>query len=84
MPQMCLFIEMMCNDEFLNKDPNEAWEYVDHLAENAQSWDTTAPKSSSETKLSTITSSGGLYHLREGDDLYARISSLARKVEPWN
>jgi len=31
------FVEMMCNDEFLNKDPNEAWEYFDQLAENAKS-----------------------------------------------
>jgi hypothetical protein len=76
---------MMCNGEFLNKEPNEAKEYFDHLAENAQSWDTTAPESSSKTKPPTTTSSGGMYHLmyhlREGDDLYARISSLARKVE---
>jgi len=35
--QMRQFVEMMCNDEFLNKDPNEAWKYFDHLAENAQS-----------------------------------------------
>jgi hypothetical protein len=78
MPQMRQFVEMMCNGEFLNKDPNEAWKYFDHLAENAQSWDTTTPKSSSKTRPPTTISSGGMYHLREMDDLYARISSLAR------
>ena len=36
---MCQFVEMMCNGEFLNKDPNEAFDYFDLLAKNAQSWD---------------------------------------------
>uniref|UniRef100_A0A2N9GNA7 RNA-directed DNA polymerase n=1 Tax=Fagus sylvatica TaxID=28930 RepID=A0A2N9GNA7_FAGSY len=72
---------MMCNGAFLNKDPNEAWQYFDQLAENAQSWDPSAPsENSSKTKPST-TSSGGRHHLREEDDLNARIASLARKVE---
>jgi hypothetical protein len=66
---------------FFNKDPNEAWQYFDQLAENAQSWDPSAPsENSSKTKPST-TSSGGRHHLREEDDLNARIASLARKVE---
>uniref|UniRef100_A0A2N9IPP2 Reverse transcriptase/retrotransposon-derived protein RNase H-like domain-containing protein n=1 Tax=Fagus sylvatica TaxID=28930 RepID=A0A2N9IPP2_FAGSY len=73
--------EMMCNGAFLNKDPNEAWQYFDQLAENAQSWDPSAlSENSSKTKPST-TSSGGRHHLREEDDLNARIASLARKVE---
>jgi hypothetical protein len=65
MPQMRQFVEMMFNCKFLNKDPNEAWQYFDHLAKNAQSWDTTAPtKNSSKTKPPTTTSSGGMYHLK--------------------
>jgi hypothetical protein len=35
MSQMRQFVEMMCNGEFLNKNPNEAWQYFDQLAENA-------------------------------------------------
>ena len=35
------FVEMICNGEFLNKDPIETFDYFDLLAENAQSWDTT-------------------------------------------
>uniref|UniRef100_A0A2N9I9L5 Reverse transcriptase/retrotransposon-derived protein RNase H-like domain-containing protein n=1 Tax=Fagus sylvatica TaxID=28930 RepID=A0A2N9I9L5_FAGSY len=80
-PKCANFVEMMCNGAFLNKDPNEAWQYFDQLAENAQSWDPSAlSENSSKTKPST-TSSGGRHHLREEDDLNARIASLARKVE---
>jgi hypothetical protein len=34
-------VELMCNGTFEDKDPNEAMEYLDLLAENAQNWDTT-------------------------------------------
>jgi hypothetical protein len=33
-------VELMCNGIFEDKDPNEAMEYLDLLAENAQNWDT--------------------------------------------
>jgi len=32
----------MCNETFENKDPDEAMEYLDLLAENAQKWNTTS------------------------------------------
>ena len=34
-------VELMCNGTFEDKDPDEAMEYMDLLAENAQNWDTT-------------------------------------------
>jgi hypothetical protein len=34
-------VELMCNETFEDKDSNEAMEYLDFLAENAQNWDTT-------------------------------------------
>ena len=36
-PKMCQFVEMMCNGEFLNKDPDKAFNYFDLLTANAQS-----------------------------------------------
>ena len=35
------FIEMMCNGEFMNKSPDEAWDYLDLLVDNAQVLETT-------------------------------------------
>lgn len=70
------FVEMMCNGEFMNKDPDEAFDYFDLLAENAQSWDTT--DTLDRSKPSTNPSGGGKYHLREDDDLSARVAILAR------
>jgi len=70
----------MCNRNFEDKDPNEAMQYLDLLAENAQNWDITDTyKAPGKTKPHT--SSGGMYNLREDHDLQAKFSSLARKVE---
>ena len=78
-PKIRQFVEMVCNGEFLNKDPNEAFDYFDLLAENAQSWDTT--DTLDRSKASTNPSRGGKYHLRKDDDLNARVASLTRKLE---
>ena len=32
-------VELMCNGTFEDKDPDEAMEYLNLLAENAQNWD---------------------------------------------
>ncbi|XP_022886923.1 uncharacterized protein LOC111402855 [Olea europaea var. sylvestris] len=70
----------MCNGEFLDKDPDEALEFLDHLAENSQSWQTVKPIENS-IRSSLASSSGGKYQLSQDDDLNARIASLSRKVE---
>jgi hypothetical protein len=73
-------VELMCNETFENKDPDEAMEYLDLLAENAQNWDTTGTYEA-PGKTQPHTSSGGMYNLREDHDLQAKFASLARKVE---
>jgi len=70
----------MCNGTFEDKDPNEAMEYLDLLAENTQNWDTTGVYKA-PGKTQPHTSSGGMYNLREDHDLQAKFASLARKVE---
>ena len=63
----------------MNKDPNEAFDYFDLLAENAQSWD--AIDTSDSSRASTNPFGGGKYQLREDDDLSARVANLTRKLE---
>jgi len=70
----------MCNGTFENKDPDEAMEYLDLLAENAQNWDTSGTCEATD-KTQLHTSSGGMYNLREDHDLQGKFASLARKVE---
>ena len=32
---MCQYVEMMCNGEFIDKNHNEAWDYIKILVEKA-------------------------------------------------
>lgn len=57
----------------MNKDPDEAWDHFDLLAENAKSRDKTEgikkPKPMSNSK-------GGIYLLKEEDDANLKIATL--------
>jgi hypothetical protein len=61
-------VELMCNGTFEDKDPDEAMEYLNLLAENAQNWNTTGTYEA-PSKTQPHTSSGGMYNLREDHDL---------------
>ena len=68
---------MMCNGEFMNKKPKEAWVYFDMLAENAQTWDT----SDKIEKLKTTTAKERMYLIKEDNDVNTKIINLTKKVE---
>ncbi|KAL9339086.1 hypothetical protein Peur_068101 [Populus x canadensis] len=69
----------MCNGEFYDKEPSEAFDFFDQLAENTKQWETSLPLH--VESRNTISHSSGKFQLKETDDLNARLASLARKVE---
>lgn len=73
------FIETMCNDEFFNKDPEEAFVYFDYLDENAQSWDVSNLYDRFENKK--CVSGGGKYHFKEVDDEHARLVLMYKRLQ---
>ncbi|XVF68782.1 hypothetical protein PTKIN_Ptkin11bG0029000 [Pterospermum kingtungense] len=74
------FVETMCNGEFLDKEPKKALEYLDHLAENSQSWHSTNPSKNS-LRSNLANASRGKYNLSKKDDPNSKVASLARKIE---
>ncbi|KAL9360500.1 hypothetical protein Peur_048623 [Populus x canadensis] len=69
----------MCNGKFYDKEPSEAFDFFDQLAENTKQWETSLPLH--VESRNTISHSSGKFQLKETDDLNARLASLARKVE---
>ena len=69
---------MVYNGKFMNKKSKEAWDYFDMLAENAQTWDTS---DKIEKLKTTSTAKGGIYLIKEDDDVNTKIVNLTRKVE---
>ena len=70
------FVEMMCNGDFLSKDPDDAIEYLNELAEKAHTW--TGPSATDSTNR---TKPSGVYQLREEDNLKAQLNLVTRKLE---
>ncbi|GMN58159.1 hypothetical protein TIFTF001_027260 [Ficus carica] len=66
----------MCNGEFLQKDPEEVFEYLNDLAEKSHTW--TGPSTIDSTSRSRP---AGVYQLREEDNFKAQIESLTRQIE---
>ena len=73
------YIQMMCAGEFYEKSAREAIQFFDTIAENAQTWETNT--SLDTAKVHSTPTGGGIHHLRENDDLQAKITNLIRKLE---
>ena len=79
-PQSRQVVEIMCNCEFMDKNLEDALDYLNQLAENAQHWDIIETFELTNKQQSSP-SSGGIYNLRDDHDLQAKFASLVRKVE---
>ena len=77
-PQGRQVVEMMCNGEFRDKEPKDALDYLEHIAENTQQWDTIGTY---ESSVKTQPSGRGMFNLREDHDLAAKYAFLSKKIE---
>ena len=73
------YIQMMCAGEFYEKSAREAIQLFDTIAENARTWETNT--SIDTTKVHNTLIRGGIHHLKENDELQAKIANLTRKLE---
>ena len=73
------YIQMMCEGEFYEKSAREAIQFFDIKAENDRTWETNT--SVDTTKVHSTPTGGGIHHLRENDDLQAKIANLMRKLD---
>ncbi|KAL5540114.1 hypothetical protein UlMin_044201 [Ulmus minor] len=70
------FIETMCNEEFLHKDPDEAIDFLHDLSKKAHTW--TRPNAIESTKK---IQTAGIYQLKEEDILKARLEALTKEIK---
>ena len=70
---------MMCAGEFYEKSAREAIQLFDTIAENARTWETNT--SIDTAKVHSTLAGGRIHHLRENDELPAKIANLTRKLE---
>ena len=79
-PAMKQLLETMCGGDFLSKNPDEAMDFLNYVAETSKAWDEPNPREADRMRPSA-TKRGGIYSLTEDVELKAKLSILARKVE---
>ena len=79
-PSMKHFLETMCGGDFLSKNPDEAMDFLNYVAETSKGWDEPNPREVERMKP-TAKSRGGIYALAEEMEMKAKLSSLTRRLE---
>ena len=79
-PAMKQLLETMCGGDFLSKNPDEAMDFLDYVAETSKAWDEPNPRET-ERHRPPINQRGGIYSLAEDVELKAKLSTLTRRME---
>ena len=79
-PAMKQLLEIMCGGDFLSKNPKEAMDFLNYVAETSKAWD--EPNRRETKRMRPITNSrGGMHSLTEDMEMKAKLSTLARRLE---
>ena len=70
----------MCGGDFLSKNPDEAMDFLNYVAETSKGWDESNPREVVRMKP-TVNPRGGIYSLTEDVELKAKLSTLNRRME---
>ncbi|KAM6580962.1 hypothetical protein CsatA_004736 [Cannabis sativa] len=69
------FVQMMCNGDFLQKDPEEALEYLEEISAKPYTWSAPSPTDKPRT--------AGVYQLKEEDSVKAQLEALKKQFEAF-
>ena len=79
-PVMKQLLETMCEGDFLSKNPDEAMDFLNYVAETSKAWDEPNPREADRMKA-TANQRGGMYSLTEDMEMKAKLSTLTRRLE---
>ena len=79
-PSMKQLMETMCGRDFLSKNPVEAMDFLNYVAETSKAWD--EPNSRETDRMRPPPNQrGGMHSLLEDMEMKAKLSTLARRLE---
>ena len=73
-------LETMCGWEFMSKNPEEAMDFLNYVAEVSRGWDEPNAREVGRMK-SQPNAKGGMYVLNEDIDMKAKVVAMARRLE---
>ena len=76
------FVQLSCGGGFLQKEPEDAIDYLDEIAEDSNTWTgPSATKSTNRSRVTSTTVGRGIYQLKEEDTMKAKLESLTKEIE---
>ena len=79
-PVMKQLLETMCGGDFMNKQPEEAMDFLNNVAETSKACDEPNPREI-DRMSPTANQRGGMYSLPEDMEMKAKLSTLTRRLE---
>ena len=79
-PSMKQLLETMCGGDFLNKNPDEAMDFLNYVVETSKAWDEPNPRVVDRHRP-PVNQKGGIFSLSEEMEMKAKLSSLTRRLE---
>ena len=73
-------LETMCGRDFLNKNPDEALDFLNYVVETSKAWDEPNPRETDRHRP-PVNQKGGIFSLPEEMEMKAKLSSLTRRLE---
>ena len=73
-------LETMCGGDFLSKNPDEAMDFLNYVAETSKAWDELNP-SEAERMRPLTHQRGDIYALSEDTEMKAKLTTLTRILE---
>ncbi|RVW62708.1 hypothetical protein CK203_060328 [Vitis vinifera] len=71
----------MCGGDFMNKNPNEAFQFLDCVVEVSRSWEEPIFKEPPRDRTMNRERASGVYTLPEGLDVQAKFATVMRRVD---
>ena len=79
-PVMKQLLETMCGGDFMSKQPEEAMDFLNYVAETSKAWDEPNPRETDRMRP-TANQRGGMYSLPKDMEMKAKLSTLTRRLE---
>ena len=79
-PTMKQLLETMCGGNFLSKNPDEAMDFLNYVAETSKAWDKPNPREVDRMKPRT-NQRGGLYSLTEDMEMKEKLYTFTLRLE---
>ena len=73
-PAIKQLLETMCGGDFLSKNPDEAMDFLNYVAESSKAWDEPNPREADRMKP-IANQRGGMYSLIDDMEMKAKLST---------